>query len=81
MDSLVPSGLPSSDSTLTHSPSSGSGVRNGMKLALIPVEEPEPLSFFNKVGGFFGKKTPGVFLKAVLAYSHLVGITCDGYEG
>jgi len=80
-DSLVPSGLPSSDSILTHNPSSSSRVRNGMELALIPVEEPEPLSFFNKVRGFSGKKTPGVFLKAVLAYSHSVGITCDGYEG
>jgi hypothetical protein len=80
-DSLVPLGLPSSDSTLTHIPPSGSGVRNGMKLALIPVEEPEPLSFFDKVRGFSGKKTPGGFLKAVLAYSHSVGITCDGYEG
>jgi hypothetical protein len=47
-DSLVLSGLISSDSTLTHIPSSGSGVRNGMELALIPVEEPEPLSFFQQ---------------------------------
>jgi hypothetical protein len=78
-DSLVPPGLPSSVPMLTHS--SGSGVRNGLELALFPEEEPEPLSFIDKFRGFSGKKTPEGFLKAVLAYSHWVGITCDGYEG
>jgi len=39
------------------------------------------LSFIDKVRGFSGKKSPGVFFKAVLAYSQSVGITCDGYEG
>jgi hypothetical protein len=29
-----------------------------MELALIPEEEPEPLSFIDKVRGFSGKKTP-----------------------
>jgi hypothetical protein len=43
--SLVPSSLPSSDPTLTHTPSFGSGLRNGMELALIPEEEPGPLFF------------------------------------
>jgi hypothetical protein len=80
-DSLVPSGLPSSDSLLSHFPSSSSGVRNGMELALMPKDEPVPLSFIDKVRGYSGKKTPWGFLKAVLAYSHWVGITCDGYEG
>jgi hypothetical protein len=79
-DSLFPSGLPLSDSTLTHIPSSGSGLRNGMELALMLVEEPEPLSLFDKVRGFSGEKSSRGFLKAVLAYSHSVGITCDGYE-
>jgi hypothetical protein len=36
-----------------------------MELALILEEEPKPLSFIDKVWGVFGKKTPGVFLKAV----------------
>jgi hypothetical protein len=77
-DSLVFAGLSPVDSLLTHS--SGSGVRKGTKLALIPEEEPVPLSFIDKVRGFSGKKTPEGFLKAVLAYCHWVGITCDGFE-
>jgi hypothetical protein len=76
-DSLVPSGIPSSVPMLTHSP--GLGDRNGLELALIPKEELEPLSFIDKVRSFSGKKTPEGFLKAVLAYSHWVGITCDGF--
>jgi hypothetical protein len=79
LDSFVPPGLPSSVPMLTHS--SGSRVRNGLELALFLEEELEPLSFIDKVRGFSGKKTPEGFLKAILAYSHWVGITCDGYEG
>jgi len=87
-DSLVSSGLPLSVSPFeivpfNHFPSSGSGLRNGMELALIPEEEPAPLSccLIDKVRGFSSKKSPGDFLKAILEYSHSVGITCDGYEG
>jgi hypothetical protein len=75
-DSLVSAGLSAVD--LTHS--SGSGSRKGMELALITEEEPVPLSFIEKVRGVSGKKTPESFLKAVLAYCHWVGITCDGFE-
>jgi hypothetical protein len=62
---------------------SGLGLRNGLELVLIPEEEPSPLSCcpIDKVRGFSGKKSSGGFLKAVLEYSHSVGITCDGYEG
>jgi hypothetical protein len=78
-DSLVSAGVSSVDSLLTHS--SGSGVRKGTELALIPKEEPVALSFIDKVRGFSGKKNPEGFLKAVLEYCHWVGITCDGFEG
>jgi len=75
-DSLVSAGLSAVD--LTHS--SGSGGRKGMELALITEEKPVPLSFIEKVRGVSGKKTPEGFLKAVLAYCHWVGVTCDGFE-
>jgi hypothetical protein len=85
---LVSSGISSSVSTLeavpfTHFSPSGLGLRNGLELDLIPEEEPSPLSCcpFDKVRGFSGKKSSRDFLKAILEYSHSVGIMCDGYEG
>jgi len=78
-DPLISSGIPSFVPMLTHS--SGLGERNGLEIALFPEEEPVPLSFIDKVRDCSGEKTPEGFLKAVLAYSHWVGITCDGFEG
>jgi hypothetical protein len=78
-DPLISSRVSSSVPMLTHS--SGLGERNGLEIALFPEEEPVPLSFIDKVRDCSGEKTPEGFLKAVLAYSHWVGITCDGFEG
>lgn len=75
-DPLFSSG--SSVPMLTHS--SGLGERNGLEVALLPEEEPVPLSFIDKVRECSGEKTPEGFLKAILAYSYRVGITCDGFE-
>jgi hypothetical protein len=75
-DSLVSAGLSPVD--WTHS--SGPGVRKGTELALLPEEEPVPLSFIDKVRGVSSKKNPEGLLKAVLAYCHWVGITCGGFE-
>jgi hypothetical protein len=77
-DPLFSSGFTSSVPMLTHS--SGLGERNGLEVALLPEEEPVPLSFIDKVRECSGEKTPEGFLKAILAYSHRVGITCDGFE-
>jgi hypothetical protein len=87
-DSMVSSGISSSVSMLETVPfnllpPSGLGPRNGLELVLFPEEEPSPLSCCpsDKVRGFSGKKSSKDFLKAILEYSHSVGITCDGYEG
>jgi hypothetical protein len=81
-DSPVPSGISPSvsmfeNAPITLFPPSGLGPTNGLELVVLPEEVPS----LSPLRGFFGKKSSKDFLKAILEYSHSVGVTCDGYEG
>jgi len=87
-DSPVPSGISPSVSMFENAPitlfsPSGLGPSNGLELVVLPEEVPSPLCCCpsDNLRGFSGKKSSKDFLKAILEYSHSVGVTCDGYEG
>jgi hypothetical protein len=59
------------------------GQRSRMELDLFLEEEPTPLSCCraDKFGGKFGKRSSDWVLHLVQDFSHLVGLSCDGFEG
>jgi len=69
----------------THtSPSSPDlGQRSCMELDLFPEEEPITLSYCpaDKFRGKSGKRSSNWVLQLVQEFSHLVGLSCDGFEG
>jgi hypothetical protein len=52
-------------------------------IGLFPEEEPIPLSYCpaDKFRGKSGKRSSNWVLQLVQEFSHLVGLSCDGFEG